>query len=127
MLEATLPDLVLERVEAAHRGEGPPGAYGWTAAGLDGVGGLLGQSLARGYAMKLVDAVPSRGAMAPVHDLLAMMQPVAFQAMPALPTSGDASGAPRTRRPSAARDSCAMWRQDGPLVRVVEETGGRTH
>jgi hypothetical protein len=49
-----------------------------------------------------------------------MMQPVAFQAMPARP-AGSRTAAPRPSRPSAARDSCAMWRQDGPLVRAVEE------
>jgi hypothetical protein len=127
VLEGAWPDLLLERVEVAHREESAAGGYGWTAAGLDGVGGLSGQSLARGYAMKLGDAVPSRGALAPVHDLLLMMQPVAFQAMPSRPLDA-ATGAPRPRRPAAARDSCAMWRQDGPLVRTVEEESrGRAH
>jgi hypothetical protein len=126
VLGGALPDLVLERVEVAHREESAAGGYGWTAAGLEQVGDLAGRSLARGYAMHVGDAVSARGALAPVHDLLLMMQPVAFQAMPARPI-GDAAGVPRPRRPVAAQDSCAMWRQDGPLVRAVEEEArGRT-
>jgi len=126
VLEGALPDLALERLDVLHRARGADGAYGWTAARLDGVGNLAGRSLVRGFAMLLGDAVPSRGPLAPVHDLLLMMQPAAFQAMPARPTPD--AGGPHPRRPSAARDSCAMWRQDGPLVRAVEEEArGRAH
>jgi hypothetical protein len=127
VLEGVWPELVLDRVHVAHREESDAGGYGWTADGLDAVGGLQGESLARGYAMKLGEALSPRGTLAPVHDLMLMMQPVAFQAAPSRPVA-DTPLAPRPRRPEAARDSCAMWRQDGPLVRMVEEeTRGRAH
>ena len=116
-LAASPHDLRITRAEAAYRSAGDLDVGGWTATGLDA---LLGQSLARGYAMKLPDVVPSRGAEAPLHDVLRMMQPVAFQAMPAMP-GVDPTAAPRPHRPAVARDSCIMWRQDGPLVRAIEE------
>jgi hypothetical protein len=112
-VEVTLPDLTVGGVEARHR----HGSDAWSHDGLAALPALLGASMARGYSLKVDDLVPA--ALAPMRELLLMVQPTVFQCMPSL---GEEVGAMRRGRregPASAADSCSMWRQDGPLLAAV--------
>jgi hypothetical protein len=116
----TVPGFDVVAVAARHRRVGASGRA-WTAAGLEGTQRLCGQSMARGYSMVLDDVIPPGSPQAPVRELLAMLQPVAFQCVPGIVADG---GAPRPARrpdPMSAVGSCAMWRHDGPLAASVRE------
>ncbi len=112
-VEVTLPELTVGDVEARHR----RGAEAWSQEDLAALPSLLGASMARGYSLKVDELLPP--ALAPMRELLLMVQPTVFQCMPSL---GEEVGTMRRGRregPGSAADSCSMWRQDGPLLAAV--------
>jgi hypothetical protein len=115
----TLPGFDVVDVAGRHRRADVSGWGPWSEAGLEGMLQLCGQSMARGYSLVLDDAVSPAGALAPVRELLAMLQPVAFQCLPGLTVDDGRPHPARRSDPMSAIGSCAMWRQDGPLAASV--------
>jgi hypothetical protein len=113
--EVAVPDLTVRQLHARSRDGRRGERSSWTEAGLAGVPELVGSSLLRGYSLRLDEVLSARGAQAPLRELLLMLQPVAFQCMPSLAEVRDVGSARRGDR-LAARDSCSMWRHDGPLL-----------
>lgn len=116
--EVTVPDLVVERVEARHR----RGTLVWTDDGLATLPALAGASLARGYSLKVDELIPAT--LAPMRELLLMVQPTVFQCMPSLGAEVGSMRRSRREGPGSAADSCSLWRQDGPLLAAVSRTSG---
>ena len=112
-VEVTLPELTVGGVEARHR----RGDDAWSHDGLAALPALLGASMARGYSMKIDELIPP--ALAPMRELLLMVQPTVFQCMPSLDEEIGAQRRGRREGPASAADSCSMWRQDGPLLAAV--------
>jgi hypothetical protein len=111
-----VPGVVVGSLAASYRAGAPEVRSPWTTAGLEQLGTLAGSSLLRGYGLAVDHAVSPRGPLAPMRELLLMLQPVAFQCMPSLADAHGAAEPGRRGGPLAARDSCAMWRHDGPLM-----------
>jgi hypothetical protein len=113
--EVRVPAMTVESLLADYRRDARDAAA-WTSEGLAAVERLSGSSLLRGFSLDLVRYLPD--AEPPVRELLLMLQPVAFQCMPAF--AGDRAVRPeRHGEPIAATDSCRMWRKDGPLLAHV--------
>lgn len=126
--ELDVPSLTVTAVAARHRRGTGPGDLGWTVDGLDGIEQLVGASILRGYGLMVDRLFPPPKPVAPVGQLLLMMQPVAFQSLPSLAHAESRTGSARGTGSPAARDSCSMWRHDGPLVaEVAGGVGGGTH
>jgi hypothetical protein len=115
VLEVGVPGLTVDRMHAEHRRDGAKGS-GWTSAGLPPTGVLDGSSLVRGFGLDVLRHFPTAAPLAPVRDLLLMLQPVAFQCVPALADDAVGGRPARPKTPVAATDACRMWRADGPLV-----------
>jgi hypothetical protein len=109
--EVTLPDLAVGALEARHR----RGTQAWTDDGLAGLPALAGASVARGYSLRIAELIPTT--LAPLRELLLMVQPTVFQCMPSLAAGSMRRG--RREGPGSAADSCSMWRHDGPLLAAV--------
>jgi hypothetical protein len=116
-LSLEMPGLIVSGLAERHRRGGGP----WSEADLENVEGIAGMSILRTYGLAIERVVSARGPLAPVHQLLLMLQPVAFQCMPAL--SGVRAEVSPARRagPVAAVDSCSMWRRGGPLLATLQE------
>jgi hypothetical protein len=110
--EVSVPGLIVRALAAEHRTGGSKGAP-WSSDGLPVRGTFDGSSLVRGFGLDVLRHLPAAAPLAPVRDLLLMLQPVAFQCMPGI--AEDAVDV-RATTPPAATDSCRMWRADGPLV-----------
>jgi hypothetical protein len=118
VIEVGVPGLIVRRLSADHRSGGTSGG-GWSSDGLPPAGVLDGASLVRGFGLDVLRHFPAGAPLAPVRDLLLMLQPVAFQCMPALGDEAAGARPARPKNPVAATDSCRMWRADGPLVARV--------
>lgn len=115
----TVPALNVGAIEGLHRG----GDASWTEESL---AGLNGASMARGYSTRVEEVVPP--SIAPLRDLLLMVQPTVFQCLPGLGSEVGSMRRGRREGPASAADSCSMWRQDGPLMAAVaRETNVGTH
>ena len=115
-IEVALPSLVVAGVELRVRGSDGS----WAAEDPEVTGALEGESLVRGYSLKVGDLLPPRGPRAPLRELLLMVQPVAFQTMPSLSDDQPGNSGARPNTPGVALDSCFMWRRDGALVAEVQ-------
>lgn len=114
-LDVAVPSLAVVSIEARHRSSTGP----WSR---DDVAPLVSASVARGYGLKVDEVVPAT--LAPLRQLLLMVQPTVFQCMPSI--GSDPANMRRSRRegPGSAVDSCSMWRAGGPLLAAVEGTSG---
>jgi hypothetical protein len=120
-----LPGMSVGRVAARYR---PASTAPWSSQGLENTRALAGASLLRTYGLSVGAVAPARGPLAPVHQLLLMLQPVGFQCMPALAGVHAEVGRARPAGPGAAVDSCSMWRRGGPLLTMLRErTDARPH
>jgi len=114
-VEVGVPSLTVDAAEARHRRR--TGAW-WP----EDVTALAGASVARGYGLRVDDVVPRP--LAPLRELLLMVQPTVFQCMPSI--GGGPGSMRRSRRegPGSAADSCSMWRAGGPLLAAVNGGSG---
>jgi hypothetical protein len=122
-VEVHLPRFTVVGVEARRR-TGPPTVGSWTSDGLGALGDLRGESLLRGYGLKVGALLPADASFGPMRELVLMLQPVAFQCMPALAEERTRVSGGRRSGPVAGIDSCSMWRRGGPLLAALEARAG---